>query len=51
MFPPQEDMFPPKIIWQNNGTYTGIALFLITLQVSLNLKVHEVLQLLLLLGC
>ena len=19
MFPPQEDMFPPKIIWQNNG--------------------------------
>ena len=26
--------FPPKIIWQNNGNYTGIALFLITLQAS-----------------
>ena len=25
--------FPPKIIWPNNGNYTGIALFLITLQV------------------
>ena len=38
MFPPQEDMFPPKITWQNNGNYTGIALFLITLQVLFKLE-------------
>ena len=30
--------FPPKMIWQNNGNYTGIALFLITLQVLLKLE-------------
>ena len=27
-FPPNKTCFPPKIIWQNNGNYTGIALFL-----------------------
>ena len=36
LFPPQEDMFPPQnnnIMAKFNGNYTGIALFLITLQV------------------
>ena len=37
-FLPKKTCFPPKIISQNNGNYTGIALFLITLQVLFKLE-------------
>ena len=36
MFPPQDDTFPPQ---NKMGNYTGIALFLITLQVLESLVV------------
>ena len=37
--PPKKTCFSPKIIWQNNGNYTGIALFFITFQVLESLVV------------